>query len=982
MGSIMDIKSFFAELFRNCPGWIYLWTLQHKRSYPIPVNPDMPDAVTQLSQRLTDDGFDVYFSLGCTPAPVPENKRSTAAGVSALGCVWVDIDIADDNAHASQKLPPNVEYAELILPHDLPPSIIVSSGHGLHAYWLLKQPAMLTTETRETVTLAVRKLQQLCKDRAAARGWTVDSTADPSRILRVPGTWNFKNPMEPVKCEIIESSDVRYDLSVFTALDVAVPEPAAEIREPKFKRNPTDGNAAAMIANCKFLQHCQLDATKITYEEWVAALSNLARASDGVQACHELSKIDTSRYKTADTDRKIAEVLDNMSPTTCDYIQHTLGFRYCDQCPVKCPSGWSLGKLPQAIATVRAVANPTPDTVFTPEVIGALATVQQQAPIEFARFKAKLQGAVNLGDLNKSIAKERQNRLKIASKTSGGTSVSSDGRKALKSTAQLVSDCPIDLIIPAGFSFDQTGVVEYKQRMDGELLKYPASGTPVVITGRVYNMDTSEEKLELSFRYYNSWRTVLQQRSTVYSARSIVKLSDYGLNVSSETAKHLVKFLQQLESVNPDAIPLKYSVGNLGWRHYGDEFVLPAISKYAIEMDDEGAITEAMQVSGTMAGWMKTAGEVRQYVFSRLILAASIATPLLYLFHQRNFMLYFWGTSGGGKTAAMKAALSVWGNPDQLMTSFLTTKAGLERRLSLLSDFPAAINERQVAGQGREKQEYLEYIVYMLEGGKGKGRASKTGLQKTSSWRTIGMANGEEPLTRETSVRGVRNRIMEINTFPVMPDELAKRVHQMQDYGWAGAEFIRRLLSGKDQAHDIWTSLHDKLSQSYAEYASSHVDAMAVIMTADVLSSMWLWNIAESEAMRQALYLVSEVFKSLLTARDMSDPDRAWEFIQSWIVSNPNHFEREFSSRDIHMQSPLYGFIRGNTTYVFPAHLRKAMEDEGISYEKSLRELAQAGQIPGSDGTDGWKRTAKVVWYQGKSVRVIAIPDDVTSCNV
>ena len=57
-----------------------------------------------------------------------------------------------------------------------------------------------------------------------------------------------------------------------------------------------------------------------------------------------------------------------------------------------------------------------------------------------------------------------------------------------------------------------------------------------------------------------------------------------------------------------------------------------------------------------------------------------------------------------------------------------------------------------------------------------------------------------------------------------MPDELAKRVHQMQDYGWAGAEFIRRLLSGKDQAHDIWTSLHDKISQSYAEYASSHVD--------------------------------------------------------------------------------------------------------------------------------------------------------------
>ncbi len=199
----------------------------------------------------------------------------------------------------------------------------------------------------------------------------------------------------------------------------------------------------------------------------------------------------------------------------------------------------------------------------------------------------------------------------------------------------------------------------------------------------------------------------------------------------------------------------------------------------------------------------------------------------------------------------------------------------------------------------------------------------------------------------------------------------------MQDYGWAGAEYIRRLLSGKDQAHDIWTSLHEKLSQSYTEYASSHVDAMAVILTADVLSSMWLWNIHEAEAVRQALYLASEVFKSLLTARDMSDPDRAWEFIQSWIVSNPNHFEREFSSRDIHMQSPLYGFIRGNTTYVFPAHLRKAMEDEGISYEKSLRELVQTGRIPASAKNDSDRnfRPTKQMKYNGKVVRVIPIPD-------
>ena len=137
-------------------------------------------------------------------------------------------------------------------------------------------------------------------------------------------------------------------------------------------------------------------------------------------------------------------------------------------------------------------------------------------------------------------------------------------------------------------------------------------------------------------------------------------------------------------------------------------------------------------------------------------------------------MIYFWGTSGGGKTAAMIWALSVWGLARELMVNFNMSMAGLEGRLALTNDLPAGINERQVAGGGRDKQEWLERVVYMVEGGRGKARATTSGIRRTLSWRTIGLACGEEPLSSEASVQGVKTRLLEFNSYPVLPNDLAK----------------------------------------------------------------------------------------------------------------------------------------------------------------------------------------------------------------
>jgi hypothetical protein len=956
-----DAGEFLSKIYAGTNGYAYLWTKPDQQSHFFATTDIV--GMAESARKLSGSRHDVYCSVGVRKTPADSNHRGTQAEISQIGCLWADVDILDSAAHKSDRLPASIEDAMGIMPTDIPPSIIVASGHGLHVYWLLDRPIDVTPDNWRDVRQLVQKMQQLIRNNASVHGWEIDATADLTRVLRVPGTWNFKDVDNPAACEIIDQSDARYGIDVFQKLSVPVPDKKTD-RGQSFTRKPTDGPASMILTNCKFLQHCQLDAKTLTYDEWVAAISNLARAKDGPTACHDISKADPVRYDPSVTDDKIAEVLDNMSPRSCEYIQKTLGFRHCDDCQVKCPASWALEHVHRAVATLRALSNPTPETVFTEDVIGSLALLEKESPVHYQQFRARLGKAVNKSDLSKTIANYRRKHFRTVD-----TPAAEPGQKHVKTTGQLIPDCPIDLTIPAGYVVDRTGVREYKERADGSVTENTASGVPVVLTARMYNLDTDLEKVEVCFKYYNQWRRTIQSRSTVYSSRSIVKLSDCGLNVSSETAKYLVKYLQQLEAINQDKIPLKYSVSRLGWRDGNKQFILSSQTDYAIEMDDEGDITDAMQQAGSLPGWLTLAKEARGHIFSRFLLSASFAAPLLALFRQRNFMIYFWGSSGGGKTAAMKMAMSVWGDPDRLMTSFLTTKAGLERRLSLLSDFPVAINERQVAGQGREKQDYLEYVVYMLEGGKGKGRATKTGLQKTAWWRVIGMANGEEPLTRENSVKGVKNRILEINTYPVMPDDLAKQVHQMSDYGFAGEMFVKKLLGDKNTAGAIWDAVHTWCMDRYHDNASAHVDALALILTADILSGMWVFDTPQDEAVNQAYYLADQVIKMLPTAHDMSDTERSWDFVVNWIAANEARFASEFGGHTA--VTPIYGFAKAGKICIFPSMLRRAMQDEGISYDKMLPEWGAAGKIAQTTDGRGNVRNVQPVWWEGKTCRVI-----------
>ena len=128
----------------------------------------------------------------------------------ALHALFTDIDNKDFATEA--------EARESLAAFPLKPSAIVQSGGGLHVYWISRTPIDLTNGGAPRAKTLLRKL-------AAVTGGDMRS-AEPARILRLPGSLNHKySPSRPVTLETFTEAHDLHDLE--TAL-VDVPEPKPE----------------------------------------------------------------------------------------------------------------------------------------------------------------------------------------------------------------------------------------------------------------------------------------------------------------------------------------------------------------------------------------------------------------------------------------------------------------------------------------------------------------------------------------------------------------------------------------------------------------------------------------------------------------------------------------------------------------------------------------------------------------------------------
>ena len=90
---------------------------------------------------------------------------------------------------------------------------------------------------------------------------------------------------------------------------------------------------------------------------------------------------------------------------------------------------------------------------------------------------------------------------------------------------------------------------------DSGVFRLEACAHPVMPVERLVNIDTGMEKLKIGFKRGKKWRYFIAEKSTLASQTTIVKYADFGLSVSSENSKYLIKYLQDVEKFKSRRYP-------------------------------------------------------------------------------------------------------------------------------------------------------------------------------------------------------------------------------------------------------------------------------------------------------------------------------------------------------------------------------------------------------------------------------------------
>lgn len=128
------------------------------------------------TESSLEKGFNLYAGVN-----LRNGKGGKKEDITAVNAFHIDLDYGTQGHKQENSLTEN-DARSLLKEFEFQPTLIVNSGGGFHAYWALERP--ITDPTLFNTTELINKGLAL-----ALRG--DQCVADITRILRIPGTYNF-----------------------------------------------------------------------------------------------------------------------------------------------------------------------------------------------------------------------------------------------------------------------------------------------------------------------------------------------------------------------------------------------------------------------------------------------------------------------------------------------------------------------------------------------------------------------------------------------------------------------------------------------------------------------------------------------------------------------------------------------------------------------------------------------------------------------
>ncbi len=469
---------------------------------------------------------------------------------------------------------------------------------------------------------------------------------------------------------------------------------------------------------------------------------------------------------------------------------------------------------------------------------------------------------------------------------------------------------------------DVSGVKKATYSSGGEYETKYASPIPVLITEILENVDEKTEKLRIAY-YKNGWQSLICNRSTAASNTKIIELADRGLEVNSDNAKLLVKYLADLSALNLDEIPRYKAVSQMGW--HGDEFMPYSDIKFDGENEFKH-LYDTIKPKGDIDEWISYTHNLRKNKYLRLQMAASFSAPIIEKVNASCFILHFWGGTETGKTVGMIVAASVWANPvlGKYTYSLNNTQNTVMSVASFLNNLPVCCDELQSV---RSKMGYDALVMQCTEG-IGRGRMKYDKVQKLQTWKTAFIFTGEEPLTRDNSGGGTKNRVIEFECTEKVVENGNDVVRFMsENYGLIGEKYINAIKN--EDLYEQYSELLKSITKAY-DTSEKQAMAMACMLLGDRMACKYIYTDEEP-------LTIDDVKCFLKTKAEVDNSERAYEFVLGLIAANANKFSED--------SAEVWGKISDSYVLVNKNVLVREMAENGFTFDSVKSKWANRGYL-------------------------------------
>jgi hypothetical protein len=763
------------EIFMGlvCPqqGYIHIKGLGHNANPPLKTKyknfANVKEAV-DYANSLSEEGYDTYF---CTASLKNADSKKELKSFCASSVVQFDVDVQEDGDRGRKYT--SLEAARtsmfaFLRDSGLPKPTLVTSGYGIHAYYVFDRDISYNEKT------------ELCKafvKLARDKGFKLDAgaTHDVTKLLRVPGTKNYKNgDTKDVQIrylsEPIDVASFRNLLQIEEAktfLDRPPPDGAGDLqgyrkilREARVRswphilqrslqtytlkvshKDPETGESKtieqAQSKGCEQIRRAMLDQPGTQEPIWKGVLGIIMECSgsdeEKIQWAVEISEKDPDRFDREGTIKKLYER--DGYPTTCAHfkLQDEEPCRHCEFAhrPVPMAS-------PLQLSQIYAEATPEDNIIeIHADDVGGVITVNVPDDYPPPYFRSKAGGVIYRGlPPDKKIKKSEEEE------TVEDTIIyqrdfwlhrrvedlhSEAGKGGGGAVGHWMHITPNDglkeIIIPAAWLAKQELILSYLQS---------------------HSIHVVGTKGKLLINYMNAFMEYDQTKRIQLKARDRFGWHD-----------DRTKFLIGKREIDTNGqIEFSPVCKNL-------ETLFPYYNK-------TGSLDKWKSVINT---YNNKGNEVRAFA-----LFLGIGTPLYSMLNIGSSMLHLTNpASGVGKSTILMCINSVYGHPNKAMLSLNDTALAIQSRMASMSNLPLGLDETtNITPDG------LSDLSLIISHNRGRNRMQahvNAERKNEAEWQTILFSSGNNShidilKAFKTHADGERMRIMEL--FVPKDDNLTK----------------------------------------------------------------------------------------------------------------------------------------------------------------------------------------------------------------